>query len=171
PALEGEGGLQTENVLAKRDGRHLNAVKVDGDRQIRNREGPRLGRGQGLCRGQRAARHLDRFGLEARNLQPLLEDERGPAPVDAGPGDAQPYALAVRHGDFLNTRPGRKHALDAADADLAIWGRKLVLDEGEEKRALLLRAFRRRLLGVRGKGGKEQAEDEDADQNACPIPT
>lgn len=107
-------------------------------------------------------------GPKRCDFEPLTQEEGGAAPFNRGIGDSQPDALAVGDGDRGDPRIGRQGALNAADLDLTVRRRKLVLDEiGEERTRLRFRFLRA--------GGDREDEtckgDENSDQNACPIPT
>ena len=145
----------------------LEVLKDDGKRQFGKLERLCFGLRQPALGGHRQADEIDQVGAQRLDLEPAAQKRR-PVPVDAGILDAQPHALAVGHRDLADGRFGRQDALDAADPDLAVFRRELVLDEIGEVGAF----FFRRILRERRQGEKEcQQGYDETGQNACPIPT
>ena len=158
--LAHEGGTEFEPG-------HGQLAHLDRDRQFRQREGPRFGRGKfghGVGIGDRRPQDGDALGGEPLDLQPPGEKRR-PGPVQRQPLGFQPDALGIGDGEPGDGRLRGQGAFEADHPHLAARARQAVLQEP-------LQPPRFVVLGEGGAGQKAGPEDEQQapHQKACPMP-
>ena len=139
--------------------------RADGDRhrQVRQAKAAGLGGEAGASAGGGRADQVNRFGLQAGDLDPALQ-QGGAVPVEADPLQGQPDALIVGDGHPGQAGPRRQGPPKALDIDDAAGTGQIVLDEaGQIVLVGLLRA---------GEGGPkhQQQGQQHSHQKACPMP-